>query len=235
LGVGLKKKDIFVPNRKVTERPPPNHQHPSSMKMDESTEPNSTDGRLALDGKPKSSQQSNYTDKEFQEFLAEELQKSPLYDDYPSVFQAAPKIITEWRQRYRGNPALWKRLFDKDRVVKEFIEAVPVIDAVKRLVESTALEDGRQYTIFDLACGRGYLSMILSHLLPAEKVKKIVLVDKQWPMHNTVPQPHHISWTHIYGSHKKVEDQSIPCYFDTWPIKLHTSKSVSIYFIPWFL
>ena len=196
--------------------------------MDELQKSDATDEQPAPDEKPVINAQSNFTDQEFQEFLAEELQKSPLYDDYPSVFQAAPRIITEWRQRYRGNPALWKRLFDKDRVVKEFIEAVPVIDAVQRLVESTKLEDGKQYTIFDLACGRGYLSMILSHLLPAEKVKKIVLVDKQWPMHNTTPQPHHISWTHIYGSHKKVEDQSIPCYFDTWPIKLHTSKSVSL-------
>ena len=168
----------------------------------------------------------NFTDQEFEEFLANELQQSPLYKDYPTVFLAAPKIITEWRQRYRGNPALWKRLFDRDRVIKEFVEAVPVIDAVKRLVEYKDLMDGQKFTIFDLACGRGYLSMILSHLLPAEKVKKIVLVDKQWPMHNVEPKPHHISWTHIYGSHKKVEDQSIPCYFETWPIKLHTSKSV---------
>jgi hypothetical protein len=169
----------------------------------------------------------NFTDEEFEAFLSNELHQSPLYDEYPTVFQAAPKIITEWRQRYRGNPSLWKRLFDKDRVIKEFIEAVPVIDAVKRLVENADLESDKQFTIFDLACGRGYLSMMLSHLLPPEKVKKIVLVDKQWPMHNVAPQSNHISWTHIYGSYKIVEDQSIPCYFDTWPIKLHTSKSVS--------
>lgn len=168
-----------------------------------------------------------YTDEEFQQFISDELKQSPLYEEYPTVFEAAPKVMTEWRQRYRGNPALWKRLFQKDRVIKEFIEAAPIIDAVIRLVDNTNLENGKQFTIFDLACGRGYLSMMLSHLLPPSKVKKIVLVDKQWPMHNVTPQTHHISWTHIYGSYKKVEDQSIPCYFDTWPIRLHTSKSVS--------
>ena len=43
-------------------------------------------------------------------------------------------------------------------------------------------------------------------------------------MHNIKPEAHHISWTHIYGSFKEVEDQSIPCYYETWPIKLNTSK-----------
>lgn len=51
-----------------------------------------------------------------------------------------------------------------------------------------------------------------------------MLVDKQWPMHNMAPAPHHMSWTHIYGSHKEVEDQSIPCYYETWPIRLDTAK-----------
>lgn len=171
--------------------------------------------------------QFGLSDAEFETLLARALQQSPMYHEYLTVFQAAPKIMTEWRQRYRGNPALWKRLFQKDRVIKEFVEAAPIIDAVKRLVDDAVLVNGQQFTIFDLACGRGYLSMTLSHLLPPEKVKKLVLVDKQWPMHNMTPKPHHISWTHIYGSHKKVEDQSIPCYFDTWPIELHTSKMVS--------
>ena len=52
----------------------------------------------------------------------------------------------------------------------------------------------------------------------------MILVDKQWPMHNMEPQSQHISWTHIYGSMKECEDQSIPCYYETWPIHLNTSK-----------
>jgi len=55
-------------------------------------------------------------------------------------------------------------------------------------------------------------------------VEKLVLVDKQWPMHDMAPGPHHISETHIYGSLKECEDQSIPRYYETWPIRLNTSK-----------
>jgi hypothetical protein len=126
---------------------------------------------------------------------------------------------------YRGKgQSIWKRLYSQDKVLKELIEAVPIIDAVQRLVVTTELKGNEKFTIIDLACGKGFLSMMLSYLLPSDKVEKCVLVDKQWPMHNVTPQPHHISWTHIYGSFKKVEDQSIPRYYDYWPIKLNTSK-----------
>ena len=33
-----------------------------------------------------------------------------------------------------------------------------------------------------------------------------------------------MSWTHIYGSLKECEDQTIPCYYETWPISLNTAK-----------
>eukprot|EP01082_Thalassiosira_pseudonana_P002301 g1967.t1 g1967 contig11:437649-438947(-) len=164
-------------------------------------------------------------DAEFEALLTCELKKSPLYDQYPEVFAVAPSIITKWRQMYRGKgQTIWKRLYSQDKVLKELIEAVPIIDAVQRLVVTTELKGNEKFTIIDLACGKGFLSMMLSYLLPSDKVEKCVLVDKQWPMHNVTPQPHHISWTHIYGSFKKVEDQSIPRYYDYWPIKLNTSK-----------
>lgn len=166
----------------------------------------------------------NWTDEEFEFFLGKELEKNPLSKEYPALFAIAPKLLCKWRQRYRGNPSLWKRLFQKDRVLKEFIESVPVIDAVQKLVTNAELINGEKFTIIDLACGRGYLSMFLSELLPPQKVEKFVLVDRQWPMHNMTPEPHHISWTHIYGSFKEVEDQSIPCYYESWPISLNTSR-----------
>ena len=165
-----------------------------------------------------------WTDEEFEVFLANELEKNPLRNEYPDLFASAPKIICKWRQRYRGNPSLWQRLFKKDRVIKEFVEAAPFIDAIQRLVVNSELGNEEKFTILDLACGRGYLSMFLSELLPPERVEKFILVDKQWPMSNMTPQSHHISWTHIYGSYKEVEDQTIPCYYETWPIKLNTSK-----------
>ena len=164
-----------------------------------------------------------WTDYQFEVFLTQELNQHPLAKEYPDLFNIAPKLICKWRQRYRGNKSLWKRLFDKDKVTKEFIEAVPFIDAIQKLVINSELKNGEKYTIIDLACGRGYLSMILSELLPPDKVEKIVLVDKQWSMHSMTPTSQHISWTHIYGSFKACEDQTIPSYYETWPISLNTS------------
>jgi hypothetical protein len=193
-----------------------------------------------------------WTDIEFEAYLHTELSKHPLSSEYPALFDMAPTIICKWRRRYRGNAPLWKRLFQKERVLKEFIEAVPIIDAVQQLVteadddadtdDTRRLKNGEKYTIIDLACGRGYLSMILSELLPPDKVEKLVLVDKAWCMHNMKPESHHISSAHIYGTviseddaddvnrnADDVQDQlqpsSIPCtYYNTWPISLNTSK-----------
>ena len=121
---------------------------------------------------------------------------------FPILIISAPKIISLWRQRYEGNAPLWKRLFNKERVLKEFIEAVPFIDAIERLVLNTELNDGEKFRIIDLACGRGYLSMFLSELLPSDKVERCILVDKQWPMHNAPPKQHHINWVSSRHSQK---------------------------------
>ena len=158
----------------------------------------------------------SWTDEEFEAWILSELSSDPLAQDYPEIFSQVPRAITNWRKRYRGNQALWRRIFTRDRVFKEFLEAVPIIDAVVRLV---AERKNECFTIVDLASGKGYLSMLLSELLPPEKVAKFILVDKAWPMCNSEPSPHHMSWEHIYGN--KTETES---YFDTWPIPLHTSK-----------
>jgi hypothetical protein len=163
-----------------------------------------------------------WTDEEFEAFIEKELKKEPLRKEYPGIFEKAPNIISSWRQRYEGNSPLWKRLFHKGKVLKEFIDAAPFIDAIQRLVINTELRNGEKFRIIDLACGRGYLSMFLSELLPSEKVERCILVDKQWPMHNAPPKPHHINWGHIYGSFK---DSSIPFnYYESWPVTLNTSK-----------
>ena len=125
-----------------------------------------------------------WTDEQFEAFLHQELNDHPLSKDYPELFATAPKLICKWRQRYQGNPTLWKRLFNKDKVIKEFVESAPVIAAVEQLVLNADLEEGKKYTIIDLACGKGYLSMLLSELLPPSKVDKFILVDKQWAQHS---------------------------------------------------
>ena len=190
------------------------------------------------------------TDEAFEAWISEELtQENPwMANMYPDVFAAAPRCITRWRRRFRGNPALWKRIFKRDRVVKEFLEAAPILQAVVQMVDATSLPndpndpDAGKFTIVDLASGKGYLSMILSELLPPEKVTKIVLIDKAWPMCGSMPQPHHMNWDHIYGNHttQKTTDGDTTTnvdmpilgtggsvsgtYFATWPIPLHTSK-----------
>lgn len=158
-----------------------------------------------------------WTDDEFESWVASELSTDPLVESYPETFAVAPRCITNWRRRFRGNPVLWRRIFKRDRVFKEFLEAVPIIDAVVRLIDES---EEKHFTIVDLASGKGYLSMFLSELLPPDKVDKFVLIDKAWPMCGSTPKDHHMNWDHIYGN-TTVESEA---YFGTWPIPLHTSK-----------
>ena len=60
----------------------------------------------------------------------------------------------------------------------------------------------------------GYLSMILSEMLPPSKVERFLLIDKAWASHGTEPSPHHMNWDHVCHAH----------YKDTWPIPLIPSK-----------
>jgi hypothetical protein len=103
------------------------------------------------------------SDVEFEIWLLENFVRShaPLYACYREVFRSATQAITRWRQRYHGDAALWKRLFDVDRVRKEFVEAVPIIDAVITLVENANDVDQddatnkHKFTIVDMASGKG--------------------------------------------------------------------------------
>ena len=169
------------------------------------------------------------TDGAFEAWIATELaQENPwMAQTYPQVFSAAPKCITQWRRRYRGNPSLWKRIFKRDRVVKELLEAAPILQAVVTMVVEADTDTTGKFTIVDLASGKGYLSMMLSELLPPSKVTKIALVDKAWPMCGSMPQAHHMNWDHIYGNQTHsatTETTTGGTYFSTWPIPLHTSK-----------
>ena len=171
---------------------------------------------------------------EFQEWFELELQKycknssEELYELYPEVLHAAPKCVTNWRRRYDGNPKLWKRIFTLDRVLKEIVEAIPIIDAVSKWIH---YQDGQtqqkrtNVTIVDLCSGKGYLSMFLSEYLPSDRVQKFILIDKSWPTCHGICESHHINWDHIYGYKPEANTTATQnSYFDTWPIPLHTSK-----------
>lgn len=177
------------------------------------------------------------SDEEFEMWLRKELVNVAGRQTYSHVFEQSIGAVLKWRKRYRGNPRLWKRIFKKDRVVKELVEAAPIIDTVLHYVnayENNGKED-EKITILDLCSGKGYLSMFLSELLPDEKVNKLILIDKAWAMCNTELLPHHINWDHIYGkipittesddsTDTVIQQQQDETYFTTWPIPLHTSK-----------
>lgn len=164
------------------------------------------------------------TDDEFQSLLRSELKSAPGRETYSDVYDGAIDAIIKWRQRYRGNPAVWKRIFKKDRVLKELIENAPIIDSVRTTVDANE----EPVVIMDLCSGKGYMSMFLSEMLPQDKVDKFILVDKAWAMCNAEVKPHHMNWDHIYGTlpDKNIENESNEkqTYFSTWPIPLHTSK-----------
>ena len=183
------------------------------------------------------------TDEEFQNWLTNELHDAPGRQIYKETFDNAIYSIIKWRQRYRGNPSVWKRIFKKDRVIKELIESAPILHSVQLFVNSNEVnEDTSKITIVDLCSGKGYLSMFLSEMLPAEKVSKLILVDKAWAMCNSEVLSHHMNWDHIYGSCINENDTNMTStsnpyqqtnsstneihstYFTTWPIPLHTSK-----------
>ena len=122
-----------------------------------------------------------------------------LYKLYPKIMDSIPEVITKWRKRYDGNPKVWKRIFTLSRVLKEIIEALPIIHAVEQFIQynynnpttsngdtnhadTTETNTKPKAIIIDLCSGKGYLSMFLSEYLPKEHVEKFVLIDKQWPM-----------------------------------------------------
>ena len=189
----------------------------------------------------------------FRLWLQSELRQAPGYNRYEATYEAAIAAIVQWRQRYAGNPTVWKRLFTKDRVLKEVIECIPILQAVHTYVaQYTVTTTDPKITILDLCSGKGYLSMLLSEMLPPDKVSKCILIDKAWPTCHATPKPHHMNWDHIYGNittttttttannnnttnttieegneHKEEEQDKAAgtgTYFTTWPIPLHTSK-----------
>jgi hypothetical protein len=173
------------------------------------------------------------SDEDFHSWLESEFETVPNRQRYDHIYRDALQAIVKWRQRYRGNPYLWKRIFKLDRVRKELIEAVPIIDAVQTVILSNNNPCDEPYTILDMCSGKGYLSMFLSEMLPPEKVSKLILVDKAWAMCNTKElKSHHMNWDHIYGQRPPIltgtqeeqQQEQHPTYFTTWPIPLHTSK-----------
>jgi hypothetical protein len=74
----------------------------------------------------------------------------------------------------------------------------------------------KKLLVIHTVCFIGYLSMLLSEMLPPSRVERFILIDKAWPLHNQSEdeiQSHHINHDHIYEP-----------YYERWPIPLVTSK-----------
>ena len=94
---------------------------------------------------------------------------------------------------------IWLRLLgggsrggEQQRLVKELLESLHVMARVMDHVETDlpASKHPEPITVLDLCSGFGYLSMFLAELLPANRVDKIILLDKAWPMHTQdLPTP----------------------------------------------
>ena len=185
--------------------------------------PTQTDVKFSCAAAPTTLPDINYglSDAEFHAWLTDEVADCPGRNTYSSAYEDSLNAIVQWRRRYRGNPALWKRVFKKERVIKELIESAPIIESVRKVVAKNSDDD--KYTIVDLCSGKGYLSMFLSEILPKGKVERFILVDKAWAIASKETaelKPHHMNWDHVYGINPLSEES----YFCTWPIPLFTSK-----------
>lgn len=146
------------------------------------------------------------------DWTRKQLQKESINKIYPHLIEPCLNAMRGWHSRV--NTKTWRRLTRKN-LVKEFNEQAPVLDYILKLVNDIELKEDEKVTILDLCSGFGYLAMTLSELLPKEKVRRIWLIDKAWPLRNQVPKEKNISWDHIYVGEG----------VSKWPIELETRRT----------
>ncbi|CAD7930374.1 unnamed protein product [Amoebophrya sp. A25] len=182
------------------------------------------------------------------------LNSLPIGKLYPELIDKSVPILEKWRTALPRSA--WSKLMKKTqgphpRVVKELNEAAPVIQRVLEFLEKYKVAAGQEaeqvaagqeaeqgttpstksttpyYTIVDLGCGLGILSMFLSELLNAASstttsttsqesaatVKEFYLVDKMWPQTRVAST--NSDGLHMTRDHIDLVD---------WPIPLRTLK-----------
>ena len=160
-------------------------------------------------------------------WLEQEMSTMRIAVEYPDVLRKSVAVLRKWRASFPKS--VWTRVIKSGRVAKELNECAPVIDRVARHVEAIGVpaDATRRVNVIDLCSGFGYLGMFLSELLDPKKVKLIVLLDKQWPMHGADPAPHQINWDHVYGikaAPTTGERSDTYEWTPDWPIPLRTRK-----------
>ena len=102
------------------------------------------------------------------------LKSRPAHLQYPDLIARCRPIVQLWNDSYATSlPKFWKRT--RRNLPKELNESVFILEEMIHLVENYEKEE--PLTILDMCSGIGYLSMFLSHLLPTEKVSRIVPID----------------------------------------------------------
>ena len=109
---------------------------------------------------------------EFGAWLASALADAAGRVAYPVEFGLVEACVMRWRQRFYGDPKLWKRLM-KARLIKEIVECVPVIAAAIKFARNVQLAPSERLTVIDLCSGKGFLSMFLSEILPADSRREV--------------------------------------------------------------
>ena len=138
------------------------------------------------------------------EFIEFELKQLPVGKMHPDLVEKAVEIVEKWKKDFPLS--VWTRTVKGDRVAKEFNESAPVIARMIKFVDEEfekPANEGERITIVDLCSGFGYLGMFLSEMLDKNKVRKIYLIDKEWPQFGSKPKENRMSNAHIVG----IEDQ----------------------------
>ena len=164
------------------------------------------------------------------DWVIEEMRSVSLgvFEAHESLLRRCAAAVPRWRTAVCGAPpggagegrgdagnasgnadgaALWQRLTKRQggvsKMVKEVVECAPVLSECLSVLEALP-PGGPPATVLDLCCGKGFLSMFLSELLPERSVERILLVDKAWPPAHDEPSPQHMSPAHLMHPHERV-------------------------------
>jgi hypothetical protein len=124
------------------------------------------------------------------------LLKTQVAQRFPGEAEEAACAIESWSTRMA--PHLFSRVCKGPRLLKEVQEALPMLHWAKVHLASLPNHTGR-ITLVDLCSGFGYLSMLLAEALPQDRLDKILLVDRAWPLASEPPRDHHISAHHLHA------------------------------------
>ena len=104
------------------------------------------------------------------------LSNLPIATQHPALLSQCRPIIQLWHDTFSiSNPPLWNRM--RRALPKELNESAFIIDEMMKFFDNNVVDSRPPYTIVDMCSGVGFLSMFLSHLLPAEKCSRIWAID----------------------------------------------------------